>query len=47
MTSPGYDLVIRGGTVATATDVFEADVGIAGESIVGVLVQGLNNFVLH
>jgi dihydropyrimidinase len=29
-----YDLVIRGGTVATATDTFEADVGIAGETIV-------------
>jgi dihydropyrimidinase len=29
-----YHLVIRGGTVATATDTFEADVGIAGETIV-------------
>ncbi len=31
----GYDIVIRGGTVATASDTFEADVAIAGESIVG------------
>lgn len=28
-----YDVVIRGGTVATATDTFEADVGIAGGTI--------------
>jgi dihydropyrimidinase len=34
------DLVIRGGTVATATDVMEADVGIRGETIVA-LGQGL------
>src|SRR6201982_2434672 len=32
MTEPVYDLVIRGGRVATASDVFDADVGIAGES---------------
>ncbi|HTO62251.1 MAG TPA: hypothetical protein VMM15_13460 [Bradyrhizobium sp.] len=25
MTEPAYDLVIRGGRVATASDVFEAD----------------------
>jgi dihydropyrimidinase len=31
-----FDLVIRGGTVATATDVFKADVGIAGERIAAV-----------
>jgi dihydropyrimidinase len=35
-----YDLVIRGGTVATATDTFEADVGVKGESIVA-LGRGL------
>jgi dihydropyrimidinase len=28
-----FDLVIRGGTVATATDTFQADVGIRGETI--------------
>lgn len=28
-----YDLVVRGGTVATATDTFRADVGIRGETI--------------
>jgi dihydropyrimidinase len=31
---PVYDLVIRGGTVATSSDVFAADVGITGETIV-------------
>jgi len=31
-----YDLVIRGGTVATATDVFRADVAIRGETIAAV-----------
>ncbi len=31
-----YDLVIRGGTVGTASAVFDADVAIAGESIVAV-----------
>jgi dihydropyrimidinase len=36
MTEPAYDLVIRGGRVATASDVFDADVGIAGESIAAV-----------
>src|ERR1700755_1052277 len=34
MAEPVYDLVIRGGRVATASDVCEADVGIAGETIV-------------
>ena len=33
MTEPAYDLVIRGGRVATASDVFEADVAVAGETI--------------
>jgi dihydropyrimidinase len=33
MTKPAFDMVIRGGTVATATDVFKADVGIRGERI--------------
>jgi dihydropyrimidinase len=36
MTEPAYDLVIRGGCVATATDTFEADVAIAGESIAAI-----------
>lgn len=31
-----FDLVIRGGTVATATDVMEADIGIRGETIVAI-----------
>ncbi len=31
-----YDLVIRGGRVATTSDVFEADIGITGESIAAV-----------
>ncbi len=29
-----FDLVIRGGTIATASDVFQADVGVRGERIV-------------
>ncbi len=33
MSEPQFDVVIRGGTVATATDTFVADVGIAGERI--------------
>src|ERR1700729_178980 len=33
MAEPAYDLVIRGGRVATTSDVFEADVGITGEAI--------------
>jgi dihydropyrimidinase len=36
MTEPAYDLIIRGGRVATATDIFEADVAITGESIVAI-----------
>ena len=31
-----FDLVIRGGTVATATDTMQADVGIRGETIAAV-----------
>ncbi|SEE01941.1 dihydropyrimidinase [Rhizobiales bacterium GAS188] len=31
-----YDIVIRGGRVATASDVFDADVAISGESIVAI-----------
>ena len=31
-----YDTVIRGGTVATATDTFRADIGISGESIAAI-----------
>ncbi|HYF57087.1 MAG TPA: dihydropyrimidinase, partial [Salinarimonas sp.] len=36
MTQPAYDLVIRGGTVATASETFEADVAVLGETIVAV-----------
>jgi dihydropyrimidinase len=36
MTEPAYDLVIRGGRVATASDVFDADIGIKGESIAAI-----------
>jgi dihydropyrimidinase len=36
MTEPAYDLVIRGGRVATVSDVFEADVAVAGETIVAI-----------
>ena len=36
MSNPIYDLVIRGGTVGTSSDVFVADVGITGEAIVAV-----------
>jgi len=36
MTEPVYDLVIRGGRVATVSDVFEADVAISGESIAAI-----------
>jgi dihydropyrimidinase len=36
MTEPAYDLLIRGGRVATVSDVFEADVAISGETIVTV-----------
>ena len=37
---PDFDLVIRGGTVATASAVFEADVAVRGERIVAI-GQGL------
>src|SRR5579859_2750796 len=36
MTEPAYDLVIRNGRVATVSDAFEADVAIAGETIVAI-----------
>lgn len=36
MTGPGFDLVIRGGTIVTATDAFQADLGISGETIVAI-----------
>jgi dihydropyrimidinase len=36
MAEPVYDLVIRGGRVATVSDVFEADVGIVGEAIAAI-----------
>lgn len=31
-----FDLVIRGGTVATASDIFRADIGVQGERIVAI-----------
>jgi dihydropyrimidinase len=34
LSDPAYDLVIRNGTVGTASDVFAADLGINGETIV-------------
>src|SRR6195256_1832793 len=36
MTEPVYDLLIRGGRVATVSNVFEADVAISGETIVAI-----------
>src|ERR1700688_1786636 len=36
MTEPAYDLLIRGGRVATVSDVFEADGAISGETIVAI-----------
>jgi len=36
MTEPVYDLLIRGGRVATVSDVFEADVAISGETIAAI-----------
>src|SRR6478736_1412602 len=36
MTEPAYDVLIRGGRVGTASDVFEADVAISGETIVAI-----------
>src|SRR3954467_3622501 len=36
MTEPAYDVLIRGGRVATVSDVFEADVAISGETIVAI-----------
>src|SRR3569833_9142 len=36
MTEPAYDLIIRGGRVATTTDVFAADVAITGETIAAI-----------
>ena len=36
MTEPAYDLIIRGGRVATVSDVFEADVAISGETIAAI-----------
>jgi dihydroorotase-like cyclic amidohydrolase len=36
-----FDLVIRGGTVATATDSFKADVGIRGDKIAAI-AEGLD-----
>ncbi|TDR89580.1 dihydropyrimidinase [Enterovirga rhinocerotis] len=36
MSEAPYDLVIRGGTVATASDVMEADVAIAGQEIAAI-----------
>ncbi|HEX8168495.1 MAG TPA: dihydropyrimidinase [Beijerinckiaceae bacterium] len=36
MTEPAYDIVIRGGTVATASDSFPADVAIRSEAIAAI-----------
>jgi dihydropyrimidinase len=36
MTELVYDLVIRGGRIATASDVFDADIAITGESIAAI-----------
>jgi dihydropyrimidinase len=36
MTEPAYDLVIRNGRVATASDVFDADVAIAAETVAAI-----------
>lgn len=36
MTNPEFDVVIRGGSVATTTDTFKADVGIRGERIAAI-----------
>src|SRR5688572_8038151 len=36
MTEPAYDLLIRGGRVATVSDVFEADVAVSGETIAAI-----------
>ncbi len=36
MSAPAYDLVIRNGTVATASDTFTADVAISGETITAI-----------
>ena len=33
MSGPSFDTVIRGGTVATASDTFQADVGILGGTV--------------
>lgn len=33
MSDPIYDVVLRGGTVATATDIFQADVAVRGETV--------------
>ena len=36
MTDIQYDTVIRNGTIATATDVFKADLAISGEKIAAI-----------
>jgi dihydropyrimidinase len=36
MIEPAYDIVIRNGRVATASDVFEADIAITGETIAAI-----------
>src|SRR5450631_3876042 len=36
MTEPAYDIVIRNGRAATASDVFEADSAIAGETVAAI-----------
>ena len=37
---PDFDLAIRGGTVATAADVFRADVGVRDGRLVGAVFVG-------
>lgn len=46
---PDYDLVIAGGTVVTAADMFQADVGIAGGKIaaVGLNLHGVRTIDAH
>ena len=36
MTEAAYDVVIRGGRIATASDTFDADLGITGETIAAI-----------
>ena len=42
-----FDLVIRGGTVATATDSFKADVGIRGSAIAAIGEDHVERIIHH